>query len=204
MTTICYRGGVLAADTRLHAGGEVIFQERASKIWRVDHGDTRPPMIAGMSGDFSCQEKFEKFLLNNGGFPEWEQECSGISVSYSDPDPTVRVYGRFGGRYVVAPFVALGSGSAAALAAMHMGADARRAVEIAMLVDPFTGGEIDVLRLDGATGPILRSNYEDALRSFEASVQAIDAIPDRYLTSTLAETRGALRRAVEYLGTFTR
>lgn len=45
------------------------------------------------------------------------------------------------------PFLALGSGSKAALGALYMGADAVRAVEIARLADAYTGGPIQTMRL---------------------------------------------------------
>lgn len=44
-------------------------------------------------------------------------------------------------------FWAVGSGSKVALGAMHMGASAERAVEIACLVDPYTAAPISVLKL---------------------------------------------------------
>ena len=44
-------------------------------------------------------------------------------------------------------FFACGTGAPAALAAMHMGADPKRAVEIAALVDNSTGGPVDVINL---------------------------------------------------------
>ena len=45
------------------------------------------------------------------------------------------------------PFFAVGSGAHAALAAMHLGCDPSRAVEIACLVDPFTGPPVQHLSL---------------------------------------------------------
>ena len=46
-------------------------------------------------------------------------------------------------------FYAVGSGAQAALAAMHLGCDPERAVEIACKVDNSTGGPVDILRLNG-------------------------------------------------------
>jgi ATP-dependent protease HslVU (ClpYQ) peptidase subunit len=43
-------------------------------------------------------------------------------------------------------FYAIGSGTKAALAAMYMGADAEKAIEIAKLIDPHTGGPVKVYR----------------------------------------------------------
>ena len=52
------------------------------------------------------------------------------------------------GRFLVdGPFCAIGCGRVAALAAMHAGCDAKRAIEIAALLDPFTGDGVDVLEL---------------------------------------------------------
>lgn len=47
------------------------------------------------------------------------------------------------------PFYAIGTGSAYAMAALHMGASPREAVEIATLYDPATRGPIDVVKLTG-------------------------------------------------------
>jgi ATP-dependent protease HslVU (ClpYQ) peptidase subunit len=48
---------------------------------------------------------------------------------------------------VLEPFYAIGSGCKAALGAMHMGADARRAVQVACKVDTYSGTPIVVMEL---------------------------------------------------------
>jgi len=44
------------------------------------------------------------------------------------------------------PFYAIGSGTKCALAAMHCGKSAEEAVEIAKLIDPHTGGKVQVFK----------------------------------------------------------
>ena len=48
---------------------------------------------------------------------------------------------------VVADFYAIGSGNELALGAMAAGADARRAVEIAIMLDTSSGGEIHTMNV---------------------------------------------------------
>lgn len=77
---------------------------------------------AGRQPDFSEDDRAEFHALvmhPDGRIEEWETERFGVPVED--------------------PFWAIGSGRVAALAAMHMGADATRAVEIAALCDVGTG-----------------------------------------------------------------
>jgi hypothetical protein len=48
---------------------------------------------------------------------------------------------------IIEPFYAIGSGAKAALGAMHAGASARRAVEIACRIDPYSTPPIVTMRL---------------------------------------------------------
>jgi hypothetical protein len=51
--------------------------------------------------------------------------------------------------HIKEPFYAIGTGSAYALAAMHLGKSPKEAVEIAALFDPATRGPIDVITIGG-------------------------------------------------------
>jgi hypothetical protein len=64
------------------------------------------------------------------------------------PDGKITVH-EAGGRFDMtgAKFWAIGSGTSAALGALHAGASAEAAVRIAILVDNETGGEVNSLRV---------------------------------------------------------
>lgn len=53
-------------------------------------------------------------------------------------------------------FFAIGTGANYAIAAMHLGASPKQAVEIAAVYDPATGGPIDVVKLEPKEGVLTR------------------------------------------------
>jgi hypothetical protein len=153
VTTIAYRAGVLAADSRAtittESGGErmtrceKLFRKTVKKGRRnheviiatagesapglvfVDwYGSGQPPphqLIEG-DADFTC------LVLTDDGLHEFDKYCRGERVVHPD-------------------FYAIGSGAMAALGAMHAGASAKRAVEIACLVSPGSGPPVVTMRL---------------------------------------------------------
>jgi hypothetical protein len=138
MTTVVFRDGVLAADSQCSAAG---WRQPGgmTKIWRV-----KKRLVSG-TGDVSRMHAFLRWV--DGGMkgkPPEMTEGSGIIV---EPDGTVREFEAAGEMSFDAPFYAWGSGMPAALAALYMGASAERAVEIAMLVDPRSGGATQSMRL---------------------------------------------------------
>lgn len=79
-----------------------------------------------------------------GKAPDMGDGSSGVLI---EADGRVREFEGTGELFVDAPFYAWGSGMPPALAALHMGATAERAVEIAILIDPNSGGATQTLRL---------------------------------------------------------
>lgn len=138
MTSIVYRDGVMAADTRT-SYGEWITAERYTKIRRLSGGE-----LVGLSGDPNWWDRLTAFLCESGPFPDWKDDARALLAK---PDGSLYELQTVGMRKINTPFAVIGSGIPPALGALHMGATARQAVEIAMLVDPYTGGEIDELRL---------------------------------------------------------
>jgi hypothetical protein len=140
MTTIAWDGKTLAADSRATSNG---MPYKAVKIFRLDDG----AIFAG-SGDYGqvCSVK------------DWLECPIGKSKPAADD---------FAGLYVTTngeafrlesslvmlplhePFHAIGSGRDFAMAAMHCGRAAREAVEIAIVYDVFTGGEVMAFSIDG-------------------------------------------------------
>lgn len=143
MTTIAYRNGLMAADSRAYGGDRcpVGFKR---KIRRLDDGT-----LIGCSS-------------NTPGQPEavldWYEKGADIESAPKFPENKFRllVVKPHGAAYLgedsfflAGPlhgdFFAVGSGQEFAIGAMEAGADARRAVEIAIKCDPWSGGEITVL-----------------------------------------------------------
>lgn len=147
MTTIVYRDGMMAADSQTtistDAGGARKF--RCEKLYRSKDGKA----IIGTAGESFPALKFVRWygsgkkppkelagtdftclVLTSSGLVEYDGHC--------EPDP------------VLEPFYAVGSGAKAALGALHMGATAEQAVEIACRIDPYSSPPIVTMRLEDA------------------------------------------------------
>ena len=133
MTTIAYRDGVLAADSLVCVSGWK-QPHRAAKLHRMQDGT-----VCGMTGDLAPASSFIRWLDTGEGDKPPMTDARVIHMQHGG---RLRVYEDGGYFDLDCEFTAFGSGSPAAQAAMHMGADAARAVEIAALLDDSTGGEI--------------------------------------------------------------
>lgn len=152
MTVIACRDGVMAADSRFtldtEAGGTRVGL--CVKLFELDlpkarggrcvvgvSGDSSPGMVflswlrsrsRKVPPDLARQDvNFHALLLNANGLYLYDKWCT--------PDK------------IEDDFWAIGSGSKAALAAMHMGATAEHACRIACLVDPYCATPIKTLKL---------------------------------------------------------
>jgi hypothetical protein len=146
VTTIAYRNGVLASESRIsltsEGGGERYF-DSSRKLFRKNgavialagesspgmlflkwYGTAKKPPAALIDGEAD----FTALVLTKEGLFEYDAYCI--------PEP------------VEEEFYAIGSGCKAALGAMHMGADAATAVEIAKRVDPGSGGRVVTMALE--------------------------------------------------------
>lgn len=145
MTTIAYRGGVMAADSMAYLGSREAKHARKTKLRKLPDGS-----VAGAS---SSEVGLTSALL------DWvEQGCSpdnrpssdgsGFELLVVKPNAcgAVELYNdSFYPTKAYADFTAIGSGSAYALGAMAMGADAHMAVRVAGQFDHFTGGDTTVM-----------------------------------------------------------
>lgn len=145
MTTIAYRAGIIAADSQVtyeaprdKSGGssrkhkcEKLFRKKAfgypviiatagevgPGMMFVDwYGKKGKPPAALADTDFTC------LVLDEDGLWEFDSMCRAEKI--------------------LDDFYAIGTGAKAALGAMHMGATAIEAVQVARLIDPYTGGPI--------------------------------------------------------------
>lgn len=144
MTTIVYRDGVLASDS-LSSSGSCADPAPFPKIRRLRDG-----RLFGICGSLSLFGPFLEWLEKGG--PRPEAKDSSILVISADGKSAVNY--EDGGFFPqsVSPWIAIGSGYAVAQGALHMGASAKRAVQIAALVDNSTGGEVISLSVRNRRG----------------------------------------------------
>ena len=140
MTTICYRAGVIAADSQATMGGLKMPTE--PKI--IMSGGR----LIGAAGDATAINKFTAFIAGKGKKPKLAkgEEFSAIVV---DRDGHIDHWeeGMEPDR-VTLPFFAIGSGDELALGAMEMGATAVQAVEVAIKWDAASGGPVVSRRIE--------------------------------------------------------
>lgn len=141
MTTIAYRSGVLAADS-LATRGQWKLPGATAKLFRMKDGG-----MAGVTGDYAPAVRYVEWL--NSGQDTDEPTLGDATIIRILPDLTCTVY-EAGGAYIedVSTFCAWGSGMPCALAALHMGASAAKAVSVAAVVDTSTGGEVVTMKCE--------------------------------------------------------
>lgn len=137
MTTVACRSGVLAADTQMTCDGDIKAYGR--KLVYVKEKNA----WVGYAGLLSDCQKFVRWFSGEAPHETFDEEDDfSALIMYADGRVECMGSSLKAHRLEEDEFFAIGSGSSAAMAAMHMGADAKRAVEIAMLVDIGTGGEV--------------------------------------------------------------
>lgn len=144
MTTIAYKDGVLAADSKVTS--DSVYAGTAIKLVKSKR------YLLAACGNLNCVHEFLRW--GKRGFKEEERhqlademkktdvDFTGVSV-----DPNGMLY-EYDGTTLPAPvrlvkgMYAIGSGSEFALGAMAAGCSAREAIKIASLFDVNTGGKI--------------------------------------------------------------
>lgn len=144
MTIIAWDGKTLAADKRVNFGGMLLT---TTKIRRIGN------MLVGYAGNADFGEQMLAWIregMDPEKFPEGQRNKDDWSgVIAISPGGYIRRYERTPYPIVFEdPFVAIGSGRDFAMAAMHLGHDARKAVEVACALNADCGGGIDVLTLE--------------------------------------------------------
>lgn len=144
MTTIAYRDGEMASDTRVTQYDTIVGD--VAKLFRTKHGG-----IIGVAGTMADAAVCLSWAENNvsGPPPERPSESGPLPTAICvEPDGRVKLWnGTPHLLMVVAPFYAIGSGAQVALGAMAMGATAAQAVAAASQFDVYTGGRITSLSL---------------------------------------------------------
>jgi ATP-dependent protease HslVU (ClpYQ) peptidase subunit len=143
MTVVAWDGRTLAADKRATGAG---MKSTATKIHRLPDG------LVGFSGGGAHAAELLNWFFgarNPDTYPRRDDDegagslminSAGAVFMYSANSP-------FPER-IEDPFFARGSGRDYAMAAMHLGCDSRRAVEVACAFDVYCGNGIDTLELE--------------------------------------------------------
>ncbi len=137
MTTIACDGRSMAGDGR-EIECNTITGNAVSKVRRLDDG-----RIVGIAGNVTDGNAFVRWLSEGGQKPK----LPNFKALVLSPDGSLTWYdAKLEGLNSEAP-AAIGSGMDHALTAMDAGCSPERAVELAALRDPGTGGKITVIHL---------------------------------------------------------
>ena len=135
MTTIAYRAGVLAADTQMTDG---TIKSSGRKLIYIPDKEA----WVGVAGAVCDCQKFLRYFAGDEDEDMDDDDDFTALVMYHSGKVEVVTSDLRTDTLEANAFYALGSGGPSALTAMHMGADARRAIELAALVDLHTGGDV--------------------------------------------------------------
>lgn len=140
MTTVAYRDGVLAGDTRVTTGDR-INTEKQRKVWKLKDG-----FLFGAAGGIEDIERL-KIAIKMGNEPPALTDISAILIS-----PQSQIFLYEGHTWVKQPdkYYAVGTGHDLAMTAMDCGADAVTAVRMGIKRDTKSGGRVLSVRLDKA------------------------------------------------------
>lgn len=155
MTTIAYRDGVLAVDSRMTCAG--VIGSNQGLVKAVKSGNM---MVVG-SGAFADAWPLMLWLLElnhetpplplqAASRPKLPDDTRVVAFCRAPAPGRLDIFVFEGdGWYQVddTAFHAWGSGQLGALCAMEMGADAKRAVEVACRFDVYSGGPVQALSL---------------------------------------------------------
>lgn len=144
MTVIAWDGKTLAADKRMGFGTEFAT---VTKIRRING------CLVGWAGEAALGKVLIEWFRNGcrpEDFPEGQRNTSRVgALLVIRPSGEIQHYAAEPFPLVVEDnFYALGSGSGFASAALYLGHDARRAVEVACALDMNCGNGIDTLTLE--------------------------------------------------------
>ncbi|MBW7970970.1 hypothetical protein [Bradyrhizobium sp. BR 10289] len=142
MTTLAYRDGELATDSRV-TSGDMIVSDRRRKVHRLRDGS-----VVAWSGSVQQAELLLRAMrsVKNPKHPKLDE----ISALHLRVDGTLWEYEGEAWVKQDPGYYATGSGSPYAFAAMDAGASAKDAVRIAIKRDANSGGKVQSLKLRAA------------------------------------------------------
>lgn len=144
MTTLTYRAGILASDSRMTNNGTIIGS--AIKIRK------RGPLLFAGCGSWALVTRFIDWSFKGCAgnpppmiFPDADTTASGFIFM---PNGTILTFEPSGPSVQHCEYFAEGSGRDTALGALAMGATAVEAIRVAIQHDIYSGGDIQVLTHD--------------------------------------------------------
>jgi hypothetical protein len=143
MTTIAYKDGILAADSRASSNG-FISHDYGEKIFLSVHPEFGK-MLFAVAGDYvEGRHALKSVFAKEQYVPQHSETFFAIIGVNFEGELRVWCTGEThtDGELISAPFYAIGSGKIPAMVAMECGQTAINAVEIAKKFDPFTGGSV--------------------------------------------------------------
>lgn len=147
MTTIAYRNGVLAGDSRAYSGERMPIGTK-TKVHRLSDGS-----LFGVSSGCIGADALVRAWVEDGCKPEQKDQVKPENFQLLLIRPNGDVFFARDNLSLsgplVAPYVAIGTGAEYAMGAMEMGADSATALSVAIKLDPFSGGPITTLKLFG-------------------------------------------------------
>jgi ATP-dependent protease HslVU (ClpYQ) peptidase subunit len=141
MTTLAYRDGALATDSRVTAG-DMIVSDRRKKVHRLRDGS-----IVAWSGSVQQAELLLRAMRKKG---VQSPKLTEIAALHLRADGSLWEYEGEAWVKQDPGYYATGSGSPYAFAAMDAGASAKDAVRIAIKRDANSGGKVQSLKLKDA------------------------------------------------------
>ena len=129
----------MASDLQFTQSNAIKWKGK-TKIYKFDpHPDVyNEEFIVGIAGSANDLITVSEFFYNPEAFKRVPKvNCNGLVLTKSGRIYTFTELDKW--LYMDVPFAAVGSGSPAALGALHAGASPKEAVQAAMKVDPFTG-----------------------------------------------------------------
>lgn len=144
MTVIAWDGRTLAADRRTSYGSTIAT---STKIRRMPDG-----ALVGCAGNASQGAEMLQWFRNGRDVekfpPSQRVEADRSDIVCIEPDGRIHIYQLTPYPTLIEDkFFSFGSGSNYALAALHLGFDAAKAVETACALDSTCGGGVDQLEL---------------------------------------------------------
>lgn len=147
MTTIAYRAGVMASDTRAYSGDKHPIGTK-QKVFRMEDG-TLVGVSSSIVGTPTAFMNWFRGIPANMDLSEVVADTEHmVQALVVKPDGSAFYWNdsrAFSGP-LEGEFFAIGSGQYSALAAMICGKDAVGAIEVAIEVDPWTGGQVRTVR----------------------------------------------------------
>lgn len=137
MTTIAYKDGELATDSRVTENGNV-YTDRQRKVHKLRDG-----RIVAWAGSLTDSKRFLAALRKGTHIPKVD-----VNAIMLHPEGGVAVFDENTWLPMNEPHYAMGSGADLALGAMDAGATAKEAVKIAIKRDTNSGGRVQSLKLE--------------------------------------------------------